>query len=254
MESAAIEFRDVIKKFNPDNIAVNGVSLIINKGEIFVLLGRSGCGKTTLLRMINRLTQPTRGAIFIDGKNTARWDLIELRRRIGYVIQHIGLFPHLNVFENAALVPRLLGWPAEKIKTAVNQWLGTVRLDPKKYLSRFPSELSGGEQQRVGVARALAAGQDIVLMDEPFGALDPVTREELQEELLKLEADLRRTIVFVTHDLFEAFHLGDRIALMDQGRILACGKPRDILARANEEAGVGQFLGRHRRALEWELK
>lgn len=248
----AIEFQGVVKKFGPSTSAVNGVNLTINQGEIFVLLGKSGCGKTTLLKMINRLVEPSEGAIFIDGQNSVQIPTLNLRRRVGYVIQHIGLFPHLNVFDNAALVPRLLNWNEDKVKKAVHEWLEVVRLNPAKFGARYPRELSGGEGQRVGVARALVAGQSIILMDEPFGALDPVTREELQEELLGLEDRTHRTVVFVTHDIFEAFHLADRLGLMDEGRLVAVGTPREILDLPTPF--VGAFLGRHKKSLEYELK
>ena len=239
--------------FDTDAPAVSNVSLKVERGELLVILGKSGCGKTTLLKMINRLTEPTRGNIYIDEKKTAQMDLIELRRGIGYVVQGIGLFPHMNIFENVALVPKLLGWDKAKIQETVLHWLNTVRLDPKKFGFLFPSELSGGQQQRVGVARALAANQEIVLMDEPFGALDPITREELQEELIELEKLVHRTVIFVTHDIFEAFRLATHIAIMDQGIIIQHDKPKTILEYPLNDFVV-KFLGRHRKSLTQEIR
>jgi osmoprotectant transport system ATP-binding protein len=190
-----------------------------------ILLGESGCGKTTTLKLINRLIEPTGGEIFVDGKRTTEWDAIELRRHIGYVLQEGGLFPHFNVAENVSLVLRLLDWEENKKQERTREMLDLVGLEPQKFANRFPHELSGGQRQRVGVARALASGSEIILLDEPFGALDAITRTSLQKEFAKLVRDLDRTAIFVTHDLHEAMLLGSRIALMDKGKIVLLDEP-----------------------------
>ncbi len=225
-----IVLRDVWKSFDEGRtFAVQGVSLEIAKGEILVLLGSSGSGKTTTLKMINRLIEPTRGTIEIDGRNIFEMDPVALRRSIGYVFQGIGLFPHMSVAENVSIVLRLLGYPKRRQRERAEELLSLVGLDPKTFADRFPHELSGGQQQRVGVARALAADPEYLLMDEPFGALDAVTREILQDELLRLQETLRKTIVFVTHDLWEAFRLADRIAIMHNGRLEQVGTKEELL-------------------------
>ena len=208
---------------------VSGLNLNVGRGETLVLLGRSGSGKTTTLKLINRLLEPTQGEILVSGRSTASWDPIRLRRGIGYVIQDSGLFPHWNVERNVALVPKLERWPAKRIRARVIEMLELVGLPTAEFAKRRPSELSGGQKQRVGVARALAADPPILLMDEPFGALDPVTRAELQREFRALATRLEKTIVFVTHDVREALLLGTRIALLDQGRLIGTYSPQEFL-------------------------
>ncbi len=227
-----IVLKDVWKSFNGgQTFVVRGVSLEVAKGETLVLLGSSGCGKTTTLKMINRLIEPTKGSIEIDGRNVTGIDPVELRRSIGYVFQGIGLFPHLTVAENVSIVLRLLGRPKHERLQRAKELLALVGLEPTVFADRYPDELSGGQQQRVGVARALAADPEYLLMDEPFGALDTVTRDILQQELMRLKAQLRKTIVFVTHDLFEAFLLADRIAVMHDGRIEQVGTKEELMKR-----------------------
>jgi osmoprotectant transport system ATP-binding protein len=215
-----VEFRRATYAIN-GRALVEDISFTVETGETIVLLGRSGSGKTTTLRLINRLLEPTSGDILVENKKTTDWDSIRLRRRIGYVIQDIGLFPHFTVARNVALVPSLESWPEEKVTQRVNDMLDLVGLDPARFSARFPRELSGGQRQRVGVARALAADPAILLLDEPFGALDPITRSEMQREFRSLQKRLGKTMVFVTHDVREAFVLGDRIGLMKDGRLLA---------------------------------
>jgi len=205
------------------------VSLEVHAGETLVLLGRSGSGKTTLLRLVNRLLLPSGGEVVVEGRPTFEWDAIRLRRGIGYVIQEAGLFPHFTVAENIALVPGLLRWPADRVAARVTEMLQLVSLDPKQFSSRLPRELSGGQRQRVGVARALAADPPILLMDEPFGALDPVTRAELQREFKALARRLGKTIVFVTHDLREALILASHIVLLESGQVVAAAAPQEFL-------------------------
>jgi osmoprotectant transport system ATP-binding protein len=226
---AMIQFKKVNKYFDSFH-AVRDVSFQVHKGETLVLLGSSGSGKTTLLRMINRLIDSTSGVIEIDGDDIRCKDPIELRRSIGYVIQGIGLFPHMTIEENVALVPRLTGWHEADILNRVKEVLQLVGLDPGDFRSRYPDELSGGQQQRIGVARALAADPETLLMDEPFGALDAVTRELLQQELLDIKKRLSKTIVFVTHDIFEAFNLADRIAVMHEGHLEQIGTREEIVS------------------------
>jgi osmoprotectant transport system ATP-binding protein len=208
---------------------ISELSLRVNSRETLVLLGRSGSGKTTLLRLINRMLVPSSGAVVVEGKSTVNWDAIRLRRHIGYVIQEAGLFPHFTVAENVGLVPKLEKWDAVRIAERTNELLRIVGLDPKEFAGRRPAQLSGGQRQRVGVARALGADPSIVLMDEPFGALDPVTRSELQREFSALAQRLGKTIVFVTHDLREALLLASRIVLLQNGRIVASAKPQEFL-------------------------
>ncbi|MEV4755741.1 ATP-binding cassette domain-containing protein [Micromonospora sp. NPDC049559] len=207
-----------VRKQYPDGtVAVGDLSLTVKAGELVVLVGPSGCGKSTVLRMINRLIEPTSGRIVLDGEDVTRADPVRLRRRIGYVIQNVGLFPHQTVRANVGTVPRLLGWSRPRIRGRADELLDLVGLDPAQFANRYPHELSGGQRQRVGVARALAADPVVLLMDEPFSAVDPIARTRLQEEFLRLQADVRKTIVLVTHDLDEAVRLGDRIALLSEG-------------------------------------
>src|SRR5581483_6130870 len=215
----AIEFRHVFYGANGTGDIVRDLTLEIHRGETLVLLGRSGSGKTTTLKLINHLLSPNSGEIRVDGRPIRDWDIIRLRRMIGYVIQEVGLFPHFTIANNIGLVPKIENWPSDRIKQRVQELLDLVGLDPE-IANRYPRQLSGGQRQRVGVARALAAGPPILLMDEPFGALDPLTRSELQKEFLALQKRLRKTIVFVTHDLNEAIVLGTRIALMDAGQLV----------------------------------
>ena len=226
-----IEFRDVAFHINdiPARPIVSGISLAVSQGETLVLLGRSGSGKTTLLRLINGLLMPSQGEILVNGRSTAALDLIRLRRAIGYVIQEAGLFPHFTVAENVGLVPSLEEWDRCRTAVRVGELLTLVGLDPTEFADRHPRELSGGQRQRVGVARALAADPPILLMDEPFGALDPVTRAELQREFSALARRLGKTIVFVTHDLHEALLLATRIVLLQTGRIVASATPQEFL-------------------------
>lgn len=240
-----IKLEQIDKVYDDGYQALKNVNLEFKKGQLTVLIGPSGCGKTTTMKLINRLTQPTSGKITIDGKDISSMDPVALRRRIGYVIQNIGLFPHMTIAANVAVVPKLLKWDAQKIEQRVNELLEMVGLDPDTYRNRFPSELSGGQQQRVGVIRALAAEPDIILMDEPFSALDPISREQLQEELIRLQQKLKKTIVFVTHDMDEAMKIADRIVLMRGGEVVQQGTPEMILRRPANEF-VRNFVGEKR--------
>lgn len=223
-----IEIVDIVKSYNGTTV-VDHISLTIPPRTISVIVGTSGSGKTTLMRMINRLVEPTSGTIRIDGEDIRDVPAYELRRRIGYAIQGHGLFPHWTVAQNIATVPKLLGWEKSKIEARVDELLGLFQLDPAQFRHRMPHELSGGQQQRIGVARALAAGPNILLMDEPFGALDPVIRAKAQEDLLAIQRQLGTTIVLVTHDMEEAIHLGNRIAVMDKGKLLQYAEPAEII-------------------------
>lgn len=244
ISGVAIQLDEVTKLYpGQKQPAVDEFTMTIDPGEIVVFVGPSGCGKTTTMRMINRLIEPTSGRITIGGENALSLDPDELRRRIGYAIQQAGLFPHLTVAQNVSVVPGLLGWDKARIRDRVAEMLDLVGLDPAEFLKRFPRQLSGGQQQRVGVARALAADPPVLLMDEPFGAVDPITRGNLQDELLRLQAELRKTIVFVTHDFDEAVKLGDRIAVLgDQSRILQYDTPDAILAHPADDMVAG-FVG-----------
>ncbi|HEY1658828.1 MAG TPA: ATP-binding cassette domain-containing protein [Candidatus Sulfotelmatobacter sp.] len=227
-ETPIIAFRDVIYKFPDGRELLHGLNLQVHRGETLILLGRSGSGKTTMLKLINRLLTPSSGSVSVNGGAGKTVDVIRLRRSIGYVIQNVGLFPHLTVERNIGLVPRLERWPADKIRARVEELLKLVGLD-HAIATRYPHQLSGGQQQRVGVARALAADPAILLMDEPFGALDAITRDELQREFLSLQDRLHKTIVFVTHDLREAIRLGSRIALIEAGKLVTVLSPREFL-------------------------
>jgi osmoprotectant transport system ATP-binding protein len=237
---SAVEFRDVSFAINGRTI-LNRLSFAVEPGETLVLLGRSGSGKTTALRLINAMLMPSGGEVRVQGRPTVEWDPVHLRRAIGYVIQDAGLFPHFTVGRNVGVVPSLENWPAEKANARVNELLDRVGLPAAEFAGRFPRELSGGQRQRVGVARALAADPAILLFDEPFGALDPVTRLDLQNEFLRLRSDLRKTSVFVTHDVHEAIRLGTRIGLLHEGRMVFLGPPREFGASADPEARA--FLG-----------
>lgn len=223
-----IELKALTKRYGAVN-AVDGVSLTVGDGELFVLVGGSGSGKTTTLKMINRLIEPSSGAILIDGQDVTALPAHALRRRIGYVFQKVGLFPHMTVAENIAITPALLGWDRARIGARVNELLTLVELDPATVRDRFPAALSGGEQQRVGVARALAAEAKLMLLDEPFGALDPLTRDRLQRSFKKIRQAIGLTSIFVTHDMVEALLLGDRIGVMRNGRLVQVGTPRQLL-------------------------
>jgi osmoprotectant transport system ATP-binding protein len=221
-------------------VALDDVTLSIARGEALALVGRSGAGKTTFLKLINRLVLPQAGRVVVDGRDTREWDPIELRRRTGYVIQEVGLFPHLTIEDNVTLVPRLEGWPEPRRHARALELLDLVGLPPAEFATRWPRELSGGQRQRVGVARALAVDPPVLLMDEPFGALDPMTRVELRQEFQRIQRHLRQTVVIVTHDTSEAFALGDRVGVLDEGRLIACETP-ERLAHATDPK-VRQFL------------
>ena len=219
--------------------------MTIHEGETLVLLGTSGSGKSTTLKMINRLIDPDEGTISLFGQNIQELDLIELRRKIGYAVQEIGLFPHMTVEENIGILLQLIGWSEKEIRERVDHLLTIFQMDPEKVRSRYPSELSGGQKQRVGVARALSADPPLLLMDEPFGALDPITREQAQKEFLELESKIKKTVLFVTHDLYEAVAMGDRIGLMDQGELLQIASPREFIENP-PSLFADEFLGQHR--------
>jgi osmoprotectant transport system ATP-binding protein len=226
--------------------AVDDLSLTIGAGEICVLVGPSGCGKTTTMKMINRLIEPTSGRITIAGQDVGALSPVELRRRIGYVIQQVGLFPHMTVADNVAIVPRLLRWPANRVNERIAELLELVGLDPGSYAGRYPAALSGGERQRVGVARALAADPPVMLMDEPFGAVDPIRRERLQNEFLRLQEKVRKTVVFVTHDVDEAIKMADRIAILQRGGVLAQYDTPDAILASPASEFVERFVGADR--------
>lgn len=236
MTTEAIKFDHVSYRVTNGKTLLSDLSLEIEQGETLVLLGRSGSGKTTTIKLINRLLDPTAGEIRVHGRSTLEWDAIQLRRRIGYVIQEIGLFPHFTVAENIAVVPRLEGWPLERVKKRVRELLELVGLDPEQFAERMPHELSGGQRQRVGVARALAADPPLVLLDEPFGALDPITRRDIQREFCALQQRLKKTMVFVTHDVREAFMLASRMGLLKDGKMVLLGPPSALLSSNDPEA------------------
>jgi osmoprotectant transport system ATP-binding protein len=244
MTEPLIRLENVFKSYGAGaEPAVRNLTLEVEKGEVLVLVGPSGCGKSTTLRLINRLIEPTSGRIFLNGEDVTKGDPALLRRKIGYVIQQVGLFPHRTIAENIATVPKLLGWDSKKIDARIDEMLELVSMDPATYRDRFPKELSGGQAQRVGVARALAADPDVLLMDEPFGAIDPITRDRLQNEFLRLQQELKKTIVFVTHDIDEAIKMGNRIAILREGSEIAqLDTPEAILAHPADEF-VESFLG-----------
>ncbi|MFJ9817652.1 ATP-binding cassette domain-containing protein [Streptomyces sp. NPDC101151] len=240
-----IRFEQVTKRYPDGTTAVDGLSFEVSEGELVTLVGPSGCGKTTTMMMVNRLIEPTSGLILVNGEDIARVDPVRLRRRIGYVIQQVGLFPHRTVLDNTATVPALLGWKRVKARARAAELLDLVGLDPKTYGPRYPEQLSGGQRQRVGVARALAADPPVLLMDEPFGAVDPVVREQLQDEFLRMQAAVRKTVLLVTHDIEEAVRLGDRIAVYGQGRIEQFDTPGAVLG-SPATSYVAGFVGADR--------
>jgi osmoprotectant transport system ATP-binding protein len=242
VSQATVEFRHVSKQYGPQGAVVD-LSLLVPAGEICVLVGPSGCGKTTSLKMVNRLVEPSSGEVLIDGQDVMSVDVTALRRRIGYVIQQIGLFPHQTIADNIATVPRLLGWPKPRIRARVDELLELIGLDPGRVRNRYPAQLSGGERQRVGVARAMAAEPPVMLMDEPFGAVDPIVRERLQNEFLRLHRTLGTTVLFVTHDIDEAIKMGNRVAVMQQGGKLAQYAPPTELLLNPANDFVARFVG-----------
>jgi len=244
--AASITLENVGKIYPDGTVAVGDFSLEVRAGELAVLIGPSGCGKSTVLRMINRLIEPSKGRILIDGADVSAQNPVELRRQIGYVIQNVGLFPHQTIRTNIGTVPRLLGWDRKRLRDRADELLELVGLDPKRYGGRYPHELSGGQRQRVGVARALAADPLVLLMDEPFSAVDPIVRGRLQEEFLRLQEAVRKTIVLVTHDIDEAVRLGDRIAVLAEGgRLMQYASPSDLLSRPASPT-VSEFVGTDR--------
>ncbi len=244
MEEPILVFKDVKKVYRGGSVGVEGVNLTINRGDFVCLIGTSGSGKTTTMRMINRMHDATSGEILFHGKDIRKMDPVKLRREIGYVIQNIGLMPHMTIYDNITLVPRLLKWPEKKKRAQAKKLCKEVEL-PEEFLERYPSQLSGGQQQRVGVIRALAADQDLILMDEPFGALDPITRESLQDLVSDLQKRLKKTIVFVTHDIDEALRLATRVVIMDSGKIIQNDTPEEILTHPANNF-VKNLLGEER--------
>jgi len=244
-----IKLENLTKTFTQKNgtafNAVDNVSLEVPAGEMCVLLGPSGCGKTTTLKMINRLIPASGGRIYINGEDTSGQDTVTLRRNIGYVIQQIGLFPNMTIEENITVVPRMLGWDKKRCRERATELMSMVALDPTKFLHRYPREMSGGQQQRIGVIRALAADPPVLLMDEPFGAVDPINREAIQNEFLEMQRQLKKTVMLVSHDIDEALKLGDRIAVFGQGKIVQCASPDELLAKPANDF-VGSFVGQDR--------
>ncbi|MGR3764406.1 ABC transporter ATP-binding protein [Rossellomorea sp. NS-SX7] len=240
-----IEFKNVTKVYEDGTEAIKGIDLIIPEGKLVALIGPSGCGKTTTMKMINKLIGLTSGTITINGRDISKEDNVELRRNIGYVIQRIGLLPHMTIEENISLIPKLKGWKKDKYESRVVELMNMVGLEPGTYRKKYPLELSGGQQQRVGVIRALAAEPPIILMDEPFSALDPISREQLQDELKHIQNSIHKTIVFVTHDIDEALKIADEIAVMKDGRIEQIASPRELISSPANEF-VRSFIGEHR--------
>jgi len=239
-----LEFKNIHKRFKNQTV-IKEISFTVNKGEFVVIVGQSGCGKTTTLKMINKLIAPTSGNIYLNGKDILKEDTIKLRRNMGYVIQQTGLLPHMTVGENVGIIPRLEKWTEDDINKRTIELLEMVGMDPKLYIDRYPCELSGGQQQRIGVARAFATNPDIILMDEPFSALDPITRNQLQDELFNLQQEYKKTIIFVTHDMDEALKLGDRICIMKGGSIIQFDTPEEILNNPADDF-VEEFIGKNR--------
>ncbi len=246
-----IHFENVVKQFE-ENVAVDDLTITFPKGKISVVIGPSGCGKSTTLKMINRLIDPEKGTITIDDKSIYEYNAVNLRRSIGYVIQDIGLFPHYTVFENIAVVPKMLKWDSNRIRERIDEVLNLVTLD-ETFAEKYPGQLSGGERQRVGLARALAADPDVLLMDEPFGAIDPINRLTLQDAFLDIQEDLHKTIIFVTHDINEAIKLGDRLAILNNGRLVQFDSPDEIILSPNDEF-VENLLGHDRNMKALALK
>jgi ABC-type proline/glycine betaine transport systems, ATPase components len=244
MSEAAVEFRNVKKDYGAGAV-LDDFSLKVPRGQIVTIIGPSGCGKTTLLKMINRLVEPDEGSVWVEGRNIGTVDPVGLRRNIGYVIQQIGLFPHMTIEENIAVVPKLKGEDKAKRLRRAAELLTLIGLDPETYRKRYPHELSGGQQQRVGVARALASDPSIILMDEPFSALDPISRVQLQRELIKLNEQLKKTVVFVTHDIDEALKIADQIILLKDGKLVQSGSPEELLSSPKDDFVV-EFIGPER--------
>jgi osmoprotectant transport system ATP-binding protein len=230
MPDPAIEFRDVSFARPGHRRVLDRFTLAVETGDVLALVGRSGAGKSTLLKLINRLLEPDEGAVLVEGRDTREWPPIQLRRRVGYVLQEVGLFPHLSIGNNVAVVPQLERWPRERIAARVDELLELVGLPARQFAERWPDELSGGQRQRVGVARALAVDPPVLLMDEPFGALDPLTRAELHREFRRIQSRVRKTVIVVTHDMGEAFALADRVGVLDDGRLAACDTPARVAA------------------------
>lgn len=253
MAQAAIEFSNVSKKYtSTERYAVDHVSLSVEEGEFITILGSSGSGKTTLLKMVNRLYEPMEGTIKLFGEDIATVDPIIVRRRIGYVIQQVGLFPHMTIAQNVSIIPKLLKWSRSRIDERVDELISLVGLEPQVYKDRYPSQLSGGQQQRIGLARALVTDPKIMLLDEPFGALDAITRVHLQEELLRIHGGLKRTFLLVTHDINEAFTLGTRVIVMDQGRVCQFDTPRNIVKHPADEFVASLIKSSRRHERLWE--
>ncbi|PYZ95588.1 choline ABC transporter ATP-binding protein [Alteribacter lacisalsi] len=248
-----IQFKDVTKQFDDGTKGADGLNFSVEEGEFFVLIGPSGCGKTTTMKMINRLIEPSGGTIRINGKDIREQDVKKLRWNIGYVLQQIALFPHMTIAENIAVVPEMIGWKKEKTDARIDELLEMVGMEPVKFRNRKPKELSGGQQQRIGVVRALAGDPDILLMDEPFSALDPISREQLQKDFRKLQKEIKKTIVFVTHDMDEALALGSRVCVMQEGRIVQIDTPENLV---NNPASsfVKQFIGDRGSVWENEIR
>lgn len=240
-----IQFKNVVKAYDDGTMALKGINLEIKEGELVTLIGPSGCGKTTTMKMINRLVEPSSGEIFVNGENIAKVNPVELRRNIGYVIQQIGLFPHMKIKDNVAVVPKLRKMNKQVYEKKVDELMDMVGLAPDQYRDRYPSELSGGQQQRIGVIRAMAAEPSIILMDEPFSALDPISREQLQDELVRLQEEVKKTIVFVSHDMDEALKIADRIVLMKDGEVVQMDTPDQMLRRPKNDF-VRTFIGENR--------
>jgi osmoprotectant transport system ATP-binding protein len=238
MSGAAIQFENVTYRHPNGPSVLEDFSVTIEQGEIVALVGRSGMGKTTILKLINRLLTPQSGVVRIEGQPTTEWDPIRLRRRVGYVLQEVGLFPHMTIGRNVAVTPRLEGWSEDRVERRIDELLALVGLEPNAYRDRFPRELSGGQRQRVGVARALAIDPPIMLMDEPFGALDPLTRVEMHREFHRIQSKVRKTIVCVTHDMGEAFSLGDKIGVLANGRLAALAPPKEIARSDDPEVRI----------------